>query len=39
MAASGVELLLNGPGPLAARMQREVPQWKELVAAAGIRPD
>ncbi len=39
MAASGVELLLNGPGPLAARMQREVPQWKELVAAAGIRAD
>jgi tripartite-type tricarboxylate transporter receptor subunit TctC len=39
MAASGVELLLNGPAPLAARMQREVPQWKELVAAAGIRAE
>jgi tripartite-type tricarboxylate transporter receptor subunit TctC len=39
MAAAGAELLLNGPGPLAARMQREVPQWKELVAAAGIRTD
>lgn len=39
MAASGAELLLNGPAPLAARMQREVPQWKELVAAAGIRAE
>jgi tripartite-type tricarboxylate transporter receptor subunit TctC len=39
MTASGAELLLTGPGPLAARMQREVPQWKELVAAAGIRTD
>lgn len=39
MAASGVELLLDGPAPLAARLQREVPQWKELVAAAGIRAE
>lgn len=39
MAASGVELLLDGPAPLAARLQREVPQWKELAAAAGIRAE
>lgn len=39
MAASGVELLLDGPAPLAARLAREVPQWKELAASAGIRAD
>ncbi len=39
MAASGVELLLDGPAPLAARLEREVPQWKALAAAAGIRPE
>lgn len=37
MAASGAELLLDGPAPLAARVEREVPRWKELVASAGIR--
>ena len=36
MTASGTELLLDGPGPLAARVAREVPQWKELVRTAGI---
>jgi tripartite-type tricarboxylate transporter receptor subunit TctC len=36
MTASGTELLLDGPGPLAARVAREVPQWKELVRSAGI---
>ena len=36
MAASGAELLLDGPGPLAARVAREVPRWKELVASARI---
>ena len=36
MTASGAELLLNGPAPLAARVAREVPQWKALVAQAGI---
>jgi tripartite-type tricarboxylate transporter receptor subunit TctC len=36
MAASGATLLLDGPGPLAARVAREVPQWKALVTAARI---
>jgi hypothetical protein len=29
-------LLLDGPPPLAARVAREVPQWKALVTAARI---
>ena len=37
MQASGAALLLDGPAPLAARMQREVPQWKQVVEQAGIR--
>jgi tripartite-type tricarboxylate transporter receptor subunit TctC len=37
MAASGTTLLLDGPGPLAARVAREVPMWKDLVARAGIQ--
>ncbi|CAH0279923.1 tripartite tricarboxylate transporter substrate binding protein [Roseomonas sp. CECT 9278] len=36
MTASGAALLLDGPAPLAARVAREVPQWKALVAAARI---
>ncbi len=36
MEASGAVLLLDGPAPLAARVAREVPQWKALVAAARI---
>jgi tripartite-type tricarboxylate transporter receptor subunit TctC len=36
MAASGATLLLDGPAPLAARVAREVPRWKALVASAGI---
>jgi tripartite-type tricarboxylate transporter receptor subunit TctC len=36
MEASGAELLLDGPAPLAARVAREVPQWKALVTAARI---
>lgn len=39
MAASGIELLLDGPGPLAARLAREVPQWKQVAAAANIRAE
>ena len=39
MAASGTTLLLDGPGPLTARVAREVPQWKELVRTAGISLD
>jgi tripartite-type tricarboxylate transporter receptor subunit TctC len=37
MEASGAQLLLDGPAPLAARVAREVPQWKALVAAARIQ--
>lgn len=37
MTASGAALLLDGPAPLAARVAREVPQWKALVAQAGIQ--
>jgi tripartite-type tricarboxylate transporter receptor subunit TctC len=37
MTASGAQLLLDGPAPLAARVAREVPQWKALVAAARIQ--
>ena len=39
MAAAGIELLLDGPGPLAARLAREVPRWKQVAAAAGIRAE
>jgi tripartite-type tricarboxylate transporter receptor subunit TctC len=39
MTASGATLLLDGPAPLAARVAREVPQWKALVASAGIQPE
>jgi tripartite-type tricarboxylate transporter receptor subunit TctC len=37
MTASGASLLLDGPGPLDARMRAEVPLWKEVVASAGIK--
>jgi tripartite-type tricarboxylate transporter receptor subunit TctC len=36
MQASGAALLLDGPAPLAERLRREVPLWREVVAAAGI---
>lgn len=36
---SGGRLLLDGPGPLAARMREEVPMWREVVARAGISAD
>ena len=39
MAASGMEVMLDGPAPLAARLAEEVPQWKQVAAAAGIRLD
>ena len=39
MDASGADLLLDGPGPLAERLAREVPQWKAVTAAAGIRAE
>jgi tripartite-type tricarboxylate transporter receptor subunit TctC len=37
MTASGAQLLLDGPAPLAARVAREVPQWKALITAARIQ--
>jgi tripartite-type tricarboxylate transporter receptor subunit TctC len=36
-AAAGGKLLLDGPEPLAARLRQELPQWRELSAATGIR--
>jgi tripartite-type tricarboxylate transporter receptor subunit TctC len=39
MAASGIALLLDGPGPLGARMARDVPQWKQVAAAANLRAE
>lgn len=36
-AASGGRLLLDGPEPLAARIHEELPQWRELSAATGLR--
>ena len=39
MAESGVALLLDGPAPLAERMRREVPLFRDLIAAGNIRPD
>jgi len=35
--ASGGRLLLDGPEPLAARIRQELPQWRELSAATGLR--
>ena len=39
MAASGMELLLDGPAPLAARLAAEVPQWKQLAASLNLRAE
>jgi hypothetical protein len=39
IAATGAELILTGPAPLAARLRREVPQWAAVVQQAGIKPD
>ncbi|BDG73213.1 Bug family tripartite tricarboxylate transporter substrate binding protein [Roseomonas fluvialis] len=39
MADRGSKLLLDGPAPLAARLRGEVPQWRQVVAAAGITPE
>ena len=39
MAERGARLLLDGPGPLAARMHSDVAQWRQVVAAAGIQPE
>jgi tripartite-type tricarboxylate transporter receptor subunit TctC len=39
MADRGSKLLLDGPAPLAARLAAEVPQWRQVIAAAGITPE
>lgn len=39
MEALGSSLMLDGPAPLAARMAREVPMWRELVSRAGLRAE
>ncbi len=39
LAASGNQLRLDGPGPLAARLRQDVPLWRQVVAAAGIEPE
>ena len=39
MEASGAKLLLDGPARLAERMRVEVPQWREVAQAAGIRAE
>lgn len=39
MAAMGAPVLLDGPQPLADRLAREVPMWRELVQRAGIRAE
>ncbi len=37
--ASGAQLPLSGPGPLAERMRVEVPMWKAIAAAARIQAE
>jgi tripartite-type tricarboxylate transporter receptor subunit TctC len=39
MEASGMEVMLDGPAPLAERLAREVPQWKQVAAQMNIRLD
>jgi tripartite-type tricarboxylate transporter receptor subunit TctC len=39
MEESGAALLLDGPARLAERMRVEVPQWREVAAAANIRAE
>jgi tripartite-type tricarboxylate transporter receptor subunit TctC len=36
MEESGATVRLDGPAPLAERLRLEVPQWREVIAAAGI---
>jgi hypothetical protein len=38
MAARGSQLMLNGPEPLTARLRAEIPQWRQVVQAAGEDP-
>ena len=37
--ANAQDVLLDGPVPLAARLAREVPQWKEVARLANIRAE
>ncbi len=39
VAAGGGTMLLDGPGPLAARMQVETPLWRNVLGRAGIKPE
>jgi len=39
MTELGATLLLTGPAALTARLRLEVPQWKQVAAAAGITPE
>ncbi|MDO9709485.1 tripartite tricarboxylate transporter substrate-binding protein [Paracraurococcus lichenis] len=39
MAGLGATLLLTGPEALTARLRQEVPQWRQVAAAAGITPE
>jgi tripartite-type tricarboxylate transporter receptor subunit TctC len=39
IAAGGGQLLMTGPAPLEARLRRELPLWRQVVAEAGIRAE
>ncbi|MBR0665072.1 tripartite tricarboxylate transporter substrate binding protein [Roseomonas hellenica] len=39
LEAAGGKLLLTGPEELADRLRREVPLWRQVAEAAGIRPE
>jgi tripartite-type tricarboxylate transporter receptor subunit TctC len=39
MAQLGATLLLTGPEALTARLRQEIPQWRQVAAAAGITPE
>ena len=39
MAELGAALLLTGPEALTARLHQEIPQWRQVAAAAGITPE
>lgn len=39
MAQAGAKVLLDGPEALTARLRQEIPQWRQVAAAAGITPE
>jgi len=39
MQENGITLLLDGPGPLAERLAREVPQWKRVAALTKLKAE